>query len=193
MPELAGLLPAAGASRRLGRPKQLVPLGGVPLVRRQAELLLSVTECVIVVTGAHGGAVEAALAGLDVTVRHNPGWADGLAGSLVAGLAAVPDSGDAALVLLCDQYRLQAGDLKALREAWLADPDRICAARWAAGFGPPVILPRAYFADVTRLRGDRGAKPLIAAAGEAARFVDIDGARYDLNTPGDLSGITLPN
>jgi molybdenum cofactor cytidylyltransferase len=91
-PNVAAIVLAAGRSRRMGGTnKLLAPVSGAPMVRRVAETALaSAASPVIVVTGHQADAVEAALAGLDLTIVHNPDHAAGLAGSLKTGLAALP-------------------------------------------------------------------------------------------------------
>lgn len=186
MAELAGLLLAAGGSRRLGRPKQLLRLGGVPLVRRQAEALAHLADSVLVVTGADGERVSAALDALPVSLLRNPAWRAGMGGSLAAGVAALPASADAVLVLLCDQYRVGATELAGLREAWLEQPLRIVAACWDGLCGPPAIFPRHRFPALEALRGEGGARSLLRAAGADLIRFDCPAAAHDLDTGEDL-------
>ncbi|NIP18757.1 MAG: NTP transferase domain-containing protein, partial [Xanthomonadales bacterium] len=110
-PRLACLLPAAGGSERLGRPKQLLELDGEALVVRSARLLLEQSDEVTVVTGACAGQVGDALRELPVGLVHNRGWESGMGGSIAAGVRAIGDGPDGILIMLCDQWRITAGDL----------------------------------------------------------------------------------
>ena len=107
---IAAVILAAGRSTRMGGPnKLLAEIGGKPLVRIAAEeALASRARPVIVVTGHQRDKVEAALEGLDVQRVHNPDFAEGLSTSLKAGLAAVPDDVDGAIVCLGDMPQVDA-------------------------------------------------------------------------------------
>ena len=110
---VSALVLAAGGSRRFGRPKQLLPWRGEPLIRHAARAALgSGADEVVVVLGADADAVRAALADLPIHVALNPGWESGLASSLAAGLEEA--SGDAVLVVLGDQPVADAKVLAAL-------------------------------------------------------------------------------
>lgn len=185
MTEAAGLLLAAGGSSRLGRCKQLLAIDGEPLVAYQARKLLAVSDDVVVVTGADGDAVGAALASLPLRVYRHAGWEDGLGSSIAAGVAALGDGANAALLLLCDQYRVEASALASLLQAWREDTDRVMAARWEEFSGPPVVFPRACFDSLRRLRGAAGARSVIAGS-TAPGFLPLPEAGIDLDTPADL-------
>jgi molybdenum cofactor cytidylyltransferase len=181
---LAGLLPAAGDAGRLGRPKQLVRLGEESLVRKAAGLLLQRAAPVIVVTGAAAPEVSAELAGMAVTMAHNPAWRNGLGGSIAVAMKAVPGNADGVLVLLCDQWRIGRDDLEILDQAWRADPSRIVAASWEGQAGAPAIFPRRLFGELRVLEGRRGAQGLIAR--HRGVRVTLPNAAQDLDTREDL-------
>ncbi|MGH3466558.1 MAG: nucleotidyltransferase family protein, partial [Thermocrispum sp.] len=104
MAGFAGLLLAAGAGSRFGRPKALVPFAGVPLAQRGAGMLAAAgCDPVLVVLGAAAEEVRAAAVLSPARVVRNPDWASGLASSLRAGLAALPPGVAAVVVALADQ------------------------------------------------------------------------------------------
>ena len=107
---IAAVVLAAGRSTRMGAINKLIAeIGGKPLVRIAAEqALASRAKPVIVVTGHERERVEAALAGLPVRLVHNPDYADGLGTSLKAGIAAVPDDADGAVVCLGDMPQVDS-------------------------------------------------------------------------------------
>lgn len=185
---LAGLLLAAGGGRRFGGPKALVRLDGEPLVARALRLLATVCPAgVVVVTGAGGEEAWTAASNAVPSVRraHNPGWAAGLGGSVAAGIRALPEAAVAVLVLPCDLVNVSATDLERLARAWELEPGRIAAAGFDGRCGPPAILPRRTWAQLLALRGDVGARALIAA--DAARLVvPMPSAAQDVDTPADL-------
>jgi CTP:molybdopterin cytidylyltransferase MocA len=187
---LGALLLAAGSSKRLGQPKQLLTVDGEPLVRRQARLLLELqTACTVVVTGAAEAGVRAALDGLDVLLVHNPAWQQGMGGSLACGIHAMPERVRGALLLLVDQYRVDRDDLARMAVAWAADPLAAVSASWDAQRGPPVIFPRSLFERVARLEGERGAWAVLRRFRGRQIAVPMPNAAFDLDTPDDLASL----
>lgn len=184
--ELHGVLLAAGGSSRLGRSKQLIAFRGEPLVRRGARLLLDLTSRVTVVTGAEGGAVAAALSDLDVDLRRNARWREGIGGSIALAIRGLGADTNGALILLCDQYLVGGADLDRLLRAWRAAPGRIAASRWGERFGPPVIFPKHQFGELERLRGDLGARQLLVSHRATVNFVDLPNAAADVDDASDL-------
>jgi molybdenum cofactor cytidylyltransferase len=180
------ILLAAGGSSRLGQAKQLVKHQGDALVRRTARLALEVTPCCVVVTGAVADLVGKALDGLPLIQVHNPDWRAGMAGSLAMGTRSLPSEINGAMVLLCDQWRLEQPDLVRLLTAWRSDPGKITAATWEDSFGPPVVFPRSRFPQLLDLEGDRGARAIISNNADSTNFVPIPHAADDLDSPEDL-------
>jgi CTP:molybdopterin cytidylyltransferase MocA len=187
-PGLAGLVLAAGAARRFGGPKALVHYRGEPLVARAARrLAVCCGAGVTVVVGADAVKVAAALPVLSgLQVVENPQWSTGLAGSLAAGVAALPAAATAVLVLLADQPLVDGTDLAALVAAWRRAPDRIAAARFDEVAGVPAILPRRAWPALAALEGDQGARAVIAAATDRVE-VPMPHAAWDVDTPDDLA------
>ena len=184
------VLLAAGASRRLGRPKQTLLIDGEPLVARMAGMALATDPRALVVSlGAQAGAVRRALGDLgdDPRVRcvEAPDWARGMGASLRSGLDALPDDCDAALVLLCDQPALTLAHLERLLAAWRAHPVRASASAYAGVLGVPAVLPRAWWPSIDG-GSDRGARELLRARAAEISAVAAAGLERDLDTPIDL-------
>jgi CTP:molybdopterin cytidylyltransferase MocA len=181
---------AAGASRRLGSPKQLVAVDGVPLVRQAALAALASSDAVAVVVGAHASRVARALDGLDVFVLWNDAWREGMASSIRAGAAwARARRLGALIVMVADQPRITARHLERLRIAH-GRTRGIAASRYAGALGVPAIFPREHFASLLALTGDRGARMLVRS--DARAFVDWQGGALDVDTPRQLSRATAP-
>ena len=158
---IAAVVLAAGASSRLGRPKQLVLFGGEPLLSRAARAARACGD-VFVVLGAHAARVAPALPPRAQPV-HNVGWAEGIASSIRAGLDAAEArcAGLAAVVLMtCDQPFVDRAHVEALVAAARAAP--IVASRYAGGLGVPALFARSLFPELRALRGDAGARAVIA-------------------------------
>ena len=180
---------AAGGSSRLGKPKQLVEVGGQTLVARAVDAALASSAWpVIVVIGAEGPRVRAALARKPVLIVENPGWAEGMASSIRAGIAAarqVSRSLGGVVIALCDQPGLSGEAIDRLIAARAASTATIVSARYAGTFGAPVLFTREHFADLERLSGDQGARALVAAAASVTA-VDLPELARDVDTPADL-------
>ena len=127
--KIAAIILAAGGSTRLGEPKQLIEIGGIPLVRRAAMAAIEAgASPIVVVLGAENHQIIPALEGLpDVRIALNSRWETGLASSLAAGLSALGDHPeiDGALIVLADQPFVDAHALKTLVDAF--GTDRIVA------------------------------------------------------------------
>ncbi|WP_406084130.1 nucleotidyltransferase family protein [Micromonospora zamorensis] len=182
----AGLLLAAGAGRRYGRPKALVELDGVPLVRRGITLLRD-GGCtpVHVVLGA--GADEVPDLPGAVPVRHD-GWPEGLGSSLRRGLASLPADVPAAVVVLVDQPLLSPAAVRRVRAAY-AGGALVAVATYAGRPGHPVLLARQTWPLLDRYAvGDRGARDLLRDRPDLVVEVPCDdvGAPLDVDTPADL-------
>ncbi|WP_211267406.1 nucleotidyltransferase family protein [Nonomuraea candida] len=180
-PKVAGLLLAAGAGSRLGRPKALVEYAGERLVDRGVRLLAE-GGChpVVVVLGAATVQVRGA-----VTVR-NPDWAAGMGSSLRAGLAALPEEAESVVVALADQPLIGPGAVRAL----IAARAGLAVATYGGRRRNPVLISRAHFAGVAELAvGDVGARPYLKAHPELVVEVPCDehGDPADIDTPEELA------
>lgn len=190
-PRHALLLLAAGGSRRLGQPKQLLRLHGETLVRRAARLGLATAPAeAIVVCGANADAVWAELAGLPLSKTLCGAWEAGLGKSLAVGLGALPPDIDGALVLLCDQPALEAEHLLALRDAWRSDPTRAAASAYAGVLGVPALLPRRWFAPLAEGGHDYGARDLLRAHAGQVHAILAPPLADDIDIPEQASAVT---
>ncbi len=186
-PRHAAILLAAGASTRLGHPKQLVEVDGEPLLRRAARSLLATSPVALVVVLGHDApAMRAALVDVDARTVIAHDHAAGLSASLRAGLAALPDDVGGALVALTDQPALDAMHLAALCAAWRNDPSRAAASAYAGVLGVPALLPRRWFGELARLEGDVGARALLRARSAEVVAIDAPALAHDVDTPADL-------
>jgi molybdenum cofactor cytidylyltransferase len=185
---VAAIILAAGRSTRMGGPnKLLAELGGKPLVRIVTEqALASRAQGVIVVTGHQADDVQKALHGLKVTFAHNPDFAEGLAGSVKAGIAAVPNSADGAVICLGDMPLIEARLIDRMIESFAPDRGNLIVVPVSDGRrGNPVLWSRRFFNELMTLDGDIGARHLIAKHGEAVAEVPVEGhsAFLDIDTP----------
>ncbi len=188
-PAVSGLILAAGSARRMGRQKLLLPVNGAPLAQRAVDLAARELATSILVLGADGERMRAALR-LPQTVRAvtNERHAEGLASSLACGLAAMPPGIDAALVLLADQPDLAGSAVRAMLTAAEERAEAILRASYDGEPGHPVLLRREVWDAVSALRGDAGARALTAERPEIVGAVALPGpAPRDVDTPGDYA------
>ena len=179
----AAVLLDAGASHRLGEPKQLLRLDGETLVHRAARMALATAprEAVIVL-GHDAAATGAAVADLPLRAVRCADHARGMGASLATGLAALSADCAGALVLLCDQPALTAAHLQALVAAWRTRPAGAAASAYADVLGVPALLPRAWFAQIDA-EGDRGARQLLRERRAEVLAVACAALAADIDTP----------
>jgi molybdenum cofactor cytidylyltransferase len=186
----AVILLAAGGSRRLGAPKQLVVVDGEPLVRRAARAALETGPAqALIVVGAHAEAVWGAVADLPLTRIECADWSAGLSASIRASLSVLDRDVAAALFVLCDQPALEAAHLQVLVERWRSDPDRAAASSYAGTLGVPAILPRSWFLSLVGLTGDRGARDMLRARSGEVAAVSAAALADDVDGPADLDNM----
>lgn len=177
---------AAGASRRLGEPKQLVAWRGTTLLAATArEVCRASIAQVAVVLGAHREAITPTLRGVPVVTLDNPHWRQGMASSLrVAAEWAMHERFAALAVCVCDQLYLTASHLDALlaRQARIGRP---VASRYHGRLGVPAVFGAGCFARLTQLAGDSGAQRVLVAL--RADSIDWPDGELDLDTAADLA------
>ena len=183
MPAL--LLLAAGASVRMGQPKQLLSYRGRTLLRHAAETAAA-TGCapLVLVTGALHEELAAEVAGLPFQVVHNAEWETGMASSIRAGLAAVGEAKpDAVLIMLSDQPLVTPALLRQLLAEQLLTNAPAVAAAYGETLGVPAVFGRAALPALLQLTGAQGAARLLAGLGAAAGRVLFPEGLVDVDTP----------
>lgn len=186
---LGAVILAAGASSRMGQPKQLLLLGGRTLLQRTADACLEAALWpVVVVLGSQAADIRPTLARLPLLVVENPAWPEGMGSSVGPGLELLERFSrrlDGVVLAVCDQPGFSADALARLREAWVAEPGGVAAARYAGRLGTPAIFHRRHFAQLRALQGDQGARDLLRQPQVAA--CDLPGLARDLDTPEDYA------
>lgn len=195
-PRVAALILAAGLSSRMGGGnKLLAEIGGRPLVRIAVEAALaSKAAKVSVVTGHMADEISRALSGLDVSLVHNPNYAQGLSTSLKAGVESVAGDIDGVLVLLADMPAIGREAIDSLIAAFYPGL-AIVVPTFEGKRGNPVLWPSRHFGALAAVTGDKGARDLIALyPGELVEVEIGKAAAFDLDTRQALeaAGAQLP-
>lgn len=158
---IGGVILAAGASRRLGRPKPLLPWHGRPLIWHIANVALrSGLDPVVVVGGEYVTQIREALVGLDVQVVYNPHWEKGQSTSIQAGLGALSDQVGGAIFFLADQPLIPETLVRRLIEIHSATLAPLVAPLIDGKRANPVLFDRVTFGDLVNLQGDVGGREL---------------------------------
>ena len=190
---VAGVLLAAGSSRRMGRPKALLPYRDSTLLRHAAEIL-SATACsprfVVVSPEARKSCWQREK--LDIAVVENRDAAAGLATSLRAAVRAIEaweatagKQVEGVLFTLVDQPLITPEHLNRVVEA--GRDSGLAATSWPSAFGPPTFLYRSFFPSLKRLHGDEGAKKILSQHPDQLRLVDFPDAALDIDDAADYA------
>ena len=196
-PHVGAVILAAGASTRMGAPKQLLEIDGKPLLVRAVEAALaSPVWPVVVVLGAHAERIRPVLARHPVLVSENAAWAEGMAASLRAGLATLQQFSrhlDAALLALCDQPAFSADTIAQLLAAQQRSGRSIVAARYGGRNGAPALFAREHFGVLGALTGEEGARALLNDDPTRVEALDLPALALDLDTAADVAALGLRN
>lgn len=188
------LLLAAGSSSRLARPKQLLPYQGQTLLRHAAEVAAA-APCrpLVLVTGALHDELLPEIDGLPFYVVRNDNWADGMGGSIAAGLAELETAAetpkvDAIIVMLCDQPLLTDEVIGQLIVQFQATGQPVVASAYAGTQGVPALFSREIFPQLLELRGASGARELLQQYAHLPT-VDFPGGATDVDTEAQYAAL----
>jgi molybdenum cofactor cytidylyltransferase len=184
------LLLAAGAARRMGRPKQLLPIGNRPLLRHVVEQSVGFGAALtVVVLGSQADEIKPILAGLPVHVVVNDGWKEGMGSSIRTGMEAIlkvtPETAGM-VIALGDQPDFSVVHLERLLATHRETGCSIVASRHGVNMMPPVFFSAAHFPALACLRGDAGARELLRTKAAEVVAVTMEDPG-DLDTPADYA------
>ena len=190
---IAGIVLAAGRSSRLGRPKQLLPVHGEPLIRHTLRrVLASSLDQVILVVGHEADDVRDTVADLQVKCVFNPDAAAGQSTSVRAGLAALSSDVEAAVFILGDQPGVDPNVIDDLIASWRTTSAPVVVPHYEDRMGNPVLFDRRLFPELAALEGDSGARPVVRAhhdSGELQVVPVAGSAPPDVDTEADYSAL----
>ena len=181
------LVLAAGSASRFGSPKQLARIGGQMLLQKAVSQATAVSgHAVTVVLGAYAEQLTQLLRHSPASVEINRHWQEGLASSLRLGIQRLPGSCEGVLVTLADQVAIRTFDLQRLASAWRRQPEWLIAASYDGHTGVPAVFPSWCFPDFANLRGDAGARSILARHADRCLRIPMPNAAVDIDRPEDL-------
>ncbi len=196
---IAVIILGAGKSTRMGGPNKLLArLNGKSLVRHAGEAATGIHPSqTLLVTGHLAEQVSGEVADLDIMPVFNPDFEDGMASSIRAGMKALAPDTDAVIILLGDMPMITTADIRRMIDTYRDNPNGLIVAATADGKrGNPVLWDKRFFHDLSSLRGDIGARHIIAENPGFVAEVEVGpSARLDLDTPEALkeAGGSLPD
>ncbi|MBW4582587.1 MAG: nucleotidyltransferase family protein [Tildeniella nuda ZEHNDER 1965/U140] len=178
---------AAGASTRMGTPKQLLLFQGRSLLRYIAEVAIaSCCDPVVVVLGSQAERMKLEVDALALHLVENQRWAEGMGTSIAAGmttLTAINPALDAVIIVLCDQPFVSASLMNQLAASYQSTQRPIIASAYADTVGVPALFDRSLFRELMTLNVTVGAKYLIKQHTEKVLQVSFPKGAIDLDTP----------
>jgi len=185
----AVILLAAGASTRLGRPKQLLLYKGKSLLQNMVSAVMD-TSCrpVIVVVGANATPIINELKNEDVQVINNNEWQEGIASSIRCGVVSLKKtdpSPDAAIIMVCDQPHITPALLNELLITQKETGKPIVASSYSGIMGTPVLFHKKFFHELLLLTGDKGAGKMLQQQNALVATVPFPDGAVDIDTAGN--------
>ncbi|MEM1122712.1 MAG: nucleotidyltransferase family protein [Bacteroidota bacterium] len=188
LPKIGIIILAAGASRRMGTPKQLLKIGQQTLLERTIVLTKNLlNQKTVVVLGANASTIRRALtteSGVAITINED--WEKGMGTTLKKGMeyfSTKKEVFDAVMVLVCDQPYLTTEILQLLINKYIAIKSNIVASKYAGVKGVPAIFSKQLFPQLATLHQDEGARKIIKKYQGLIATVDFPGGEIDLDTP----------
>ncbi len=186
---IAAIVLAGGSGSRMGRSKPLIRLRDLPLLRHVIDHLKeSTVDDIVVVLGYDSAAIRQAVSLEDVSVVENPEYAKGMSTSIRAGLRAVKDDAEAALIVLADQPLISSKTVNRLVDFFRDRKPAIVVPAFRGFRGNPVLIARRLFPEMSRITGDIGCRAIFDDHPADIETVEVDdpGVLIDIDTPEDL-------
>lgn len=182
---------AAGASTRLGTPKQLLRYQGCSLIQRVVvTAIASLGEPIVVVLGANAAQIQPELQNFGIQVVINPQWTEGISTSIRTGIEALlttkPEV-QAVVLLVCDQPFVAPDFIQQLITTYQQTQYPMIAAEYAGVVGVPALFDRTLFPALMSLRGDRGAKQMMQQSRQGIQTIPYPHAAFDIDTATDYT------
>ncbi|MGV6832480.1 MAG: nucleotidyltransferase family protein [bacterium] len=187
--KIAGLILAAGESKRMGTVKQLLPFNDSTLLKRAiANSLESNLDDIFVVLGASSDIITKDLTDLPIQIIYNKHYKEGLGSSISKGVSSLLRY-DAIIVLLGDQPRVTSQYINSMITEWKKNTKVILTSRYSKTNGVPALFPKAYFSNLAKCKGDKGAKALLNSDKFPIVPLTNDVDLLDIDTPEEYQNL----
>ena len=180
MARVGAIILAAGESKRLGQPKQLIQFRGKTLIENAVNTAAEVCSSVAVVLGAHAATILSSVPRGAILVR-NERWAEGMASSISAGLTEIQNDCDMVILMSCDQPLVTPGLLSKLISA-----PGLVASAYNGTLGIPAMFSKVFFPALLALTGTEGAKKIILQCRDIVTPISAPEAAFDVDTRWDV-------
>ena len=182
---------AAGASTRMGRPKQLLEYQDKTLIHHTVNIAVaSLGEPIVVVLGAYAELIKPEIQSFPVTPALNLEWREGMSTSMRVGIKTLlvlnPQLG-AIVLMLCDQPFVSTSLINQLVETYHRTKQPIVASQYGEVVGVPALFDSQFFPLLLKLKGDRGARQIITEYLSTVVAIPFPSGEFDLDTPRDYA------
>ncbi|WP_276502344.1 nucleotidyltransferase family protein [Terrimonas pollutisoli] len=184
---------AAGASTRLGRPKQLLPFNGKSLLENAVDTANEAeANPVIVVLGANAALSEKEIDEKKVHIVENKEWKEGMATSIRCGLGTlqhIAPSADGVILMVCDQPHVSSALLNELITLQKKTASPIVTSQYKDVAGPPALFHKSVFPELQALKGDAGARKIVEKYQDNLATVSFEKGNVDIDTEDDYKAL----
>lgn len=192
-PDFAIILVAAGASNRLGKPKQLLPFNGHNLLQHNINVACnSLANEIVIVLGANAEIIKKEVNQKRARLTLNTAWQEGIASSIRCGLTTlleIQPSPQALILMLCDQPYTSTTLINSLFTTHHETGTPIIACSYANTFGPPALFHKSLFPELLQLKGDTGARQIIHHHQKNTTLLPFPQGNIDIDTPSDYQNL----
>lgn len=187
--EIGLIILAAGASSRMGKPKQSLEFKGETLLQRAVQTALkSACRPIVVVLGSQIDILKNEIKDFDVQIAENAGWKRGMSSSIKTGLNRILEINNqisGVVIMVCDQPFVSAELIKQIVEKYRKTNSLIVASEYSATLGVPALFGSQIFSRLLELENSGGAKEIIKQFQNKTIAVPFEKGNFDIDTPED--------
>ncbi len=187
------ILLAAGESKRMGVPKQLLEYQGHSLIRHATEIAIaSICRPIVVVLGAYGDRLKSEIDSLPVTICQNLDWQQGMSTSISVGIKRLTTTAskiNGVIIALADQPLITAQVYNQLVERYQETQQKAIASIYSDTLGVPALFDRILFPQLLNIKAKGGAKQLLTKYSDRTLNLNVPEAAIDIDTPNDYQNL----
>jgi molybdenum cofactor cytidylyltransferase len=185
---------AAGESKRMGTPKQLLTFDNKMLINKAIDIAISTQlKSVVLVLGAFKVKIEANILQDEISIVENINWNEGMASSVRIGLEKLIEISpniEGVVFMVCDQPYVTKEVIEGLINVQAETGFEAAASRYNGKIGTPALLLKSHFNALFQLKGDTGARKILLENSEKVAIVDFDAGIFDIDTPEDYQNLS---